>query len=65
MTFNGVTYAPGKVDQAFSFNGVDSYVRANNTINIDGGTQATYDAWVYPTAVPEAGLYFGILGAGD
>ncbi|MBP9109195.1 MAG: VCBS repeat-containing protein [Pyrinomonadaceae bacterium] len=63
--FNGATYAPGKVGQAFSFDGVDSYVRANNTANIDGGPQATYDAWVYPTAVPEVGLYFGIMGAGD
>ena len=64
-TMNGATYAPGKVGQAFLFDGVDSYVRADNTTNIDGGSQATYDAWVYPTAVPEVGWYFGILGAGD
>lgn len=55
----------GLVGQAFSFNGTPGHVLATGTTNIDGGPQATYDAWVYPTAVPNVGEYFGIVGVGD
>lgn len=62
---NGVSFANGKVGQAFNFDGINDVVRANNTTQLNGGSQATYDAWVYPTAVPEVGQYFGIIGVGD
>lgn len=62
---NGVSFAGGKVGQAFRFDGVDDLVRANNATHMDGGPQATYDAWVYPTAVPNVGEYLGIIGVGD
>ena len=62
----GATFAPGKVSQAFSFDGgSNSYVFAPNANGIAGGPQATYDAWIYPTAVPPAGNYGGVFGAGD
>ena len=62
---NGAAFAPGKVGQAFNFDGVNDFVRADNTTHFDGGAQATYDAWVYPRAVPAVGEYFGIIGVGD
>jgi Tol biopolymer transport system component len=43
---NGVTFAPGKVKQAFSFDGADDRVLLP-TITL--GTQYTVEAWVYPT----------------
>ncbi len=58
-------YAAGMAGQAFSFNGAPGYVIANGTTNIDGGPQATYDAWVFPNSAPSPGEYFGIFGAGD
>ncbi|MBK8813803.1 MAG: hypothetical protein IPN69_24155 [Acidobacteria bacterium] len=62
---NGAAFASGKVGQAFLLDGVDDHVLAPNTTNINGGTESTYDAWVYPTAVPAVDSYFGILGVGD
>lgn len=56
----GATYADGMVGRAFSFDGLNDYVFVPNTSNIDGGTQATYDAWVFPTATDGA-----IFGVGD
>jgi hypothetical protein len=61
----GATYGAGKIGQAFSFDGVDDYFFASNALTIDGGSEATYDAWVYPKAVPALDNYFGIFGAGD
>ena len=48
--FNG-TYLPGKVGQAFDFNGVDNYaaLRANDNIE----NKITLAAWINPTAVNE------------
>ena len=62
---NGTAYDTGKVGQAFSFDGNNDYVFFSNTLNIDGGAEATYMAWVYPKATPAVGAYFGLLGAGD
>ncbi|MGZ5438057.1 MAG: hypothetical protein ACXW3F_18375, partial [Pyrinomonadaceae bacterium] len=62
---NGTTFATGKVGQAFSFDGVDDLVRADNATIINGGPQATYDAWVYPAAVPPVDNYVAILSVGD
>jgi len=42
---NDATFAPGKVGQAFSFDGVDDYVIASAT-NISDLQQLTIDAWV-------------------
>ncbi|MGZ5434409.1 MAG: LamG-like jellyroll fold domain-containing protein [Pyrinomonadaceae bacterium] len=40
-------------------------VRADNATIINGGPQATYDAWVYPAAVPPVDNYVAILSVGD
>lgn len=44
---NDATYAPGKVSQAFTFNG-DGFVYVGN---IDLGFNFTIDAWIYPTDI--------------
>ncbi len=43
---NGTTFAPGKVGQAFSFDGVDDQVVAPHNASQNGGTQITIDAWI-------------------
>ena len=62
---NGTSFAPGKVGQAFSFDGVDDHVFVPNSLSIDGGAEATYVAWVYPAVSPAADAYAGLFGAGD
>jgi hypothetical protein len=42
----GVTFAPGKVGQAFSFNGVDSYVDLGNDPSLDIPGNLTVETWV-------------------
>lgn len=48
---NGATFAPGKVDQAFSFDGVDDFVGADGT-GINDLQQLTIDAWVKHNSLP-------------
>ncbi|MDD1653889.1 MAG: hypothetical protein LUQ64_05015, partial [Methanomicrobiales archaeon] len=44
---NGATYAPGKVEEAFSLDGADDYVRIPEAVSpLDGFGQLTLDAWV-------------------
>lgn len=43
---NGVTFAPGKVGQAFSFDGADDSVLLPS---VTLGNKFTIEAWVYPT----------------
>jgi len=44
---NGVTFAQGKVGQAFSFDGVDDYVQIPSNGNFGMGmSDGTYEAWV-------------------
>ena len=50
---NGVTYAPGEVGQAFSFDGVDGYVfvPASTNLNIGAGPGLSIEGWIDPTSV--------------
>jgi len=43
----GATYAAGRVDQAFSFDGVDDYVEVPDADNLDVSNELTIDAWFY------------------
>lgn len=47
----GTTFAPGKVAQAFSFDGVGDWVNVPDADNLDIPTQITIDAWINPTAL--------------
>ena len=47
---NGAAFAPGKVGQAFSFDGVDDRVQVPTSPRLDiTGNQLTIDAWVRPS----------------
>ncbi|MBK7393698.1 MAG: hypothetical protein IPI64_10430 [Chloracidobacterium sp.] len=48
----GATYAPGKVGQAFSFNGTTAAVDIPDSDSLDVTNQFTLAAWVNPTVVP-------------
>ncbi len=43
---NGAAFAPGKVGQAFSFDGVDDYVDLGNPASLDIPGSLTVEAWV-------------------
>ena len=49
---NGATFAAGMVEQAFSLDGVDDAVWIPESgVNLDGFSELTIDAWIYPDAV--------------
>ena len=69
-TYNGslrdnTTFGSGQLNQAFSFDGSGDYVICPNTLNIDGGPQATYMAWVNPATAPGNNLYTAVMSVGD
>jgi len=43
---NGVTYDVGKVNQAFSFDGIDDFATVPDNPNLDFTNEITIDAWV-------------------
>jgi len=45
-TVYDATYAPGKVDQAFSFDGAGDYVDCGNDASLDITSELTIDAWI-------------------
>ena len=47
----GATFAPGKVGQAFKFNGTSQYVNVPTSPALNFSTNMTAEAWVYPTSV--------------
>jgi RHS repeat-associated protein len=63
---SGVTYAPGKVNQAFSFNGTQGYVQVGGSYS--WRNSRSFAAWVYLGAVQGSGLPIftaGTAGASD
>jgi uncharacterized repeat protein (TIGR02543 family) len=50
---NGVTFAPGKVGQAFSFNGSGQYLVAPDSATLDISDRFTLQSWINPASVPE------------
>ncbi len=45
---NGATFTDGKVGQAFSFDGVNDYVKADSSGVVRGLSEATVEVWVKP-----------------
>jgi hypothetical protein len=45
----GVTFAPGEVGQAFSFNGTSQYVDVPNSASLSPMNSLTLEVWIYPT----------------
>jgi hypothetical protein len=48
----GVSFTPGKVRQAFVFDGIDAFVHIGNPENLKVSTGITLAAWVNPHALP-------------
>jgi hypothetical protein len=59
----GVTYAAGRVGQAFSFNG-SSYVEMPDVAALELSTQVTVEAWVRPSSLSDYGLIVSKFGGG-
>ncbi|MGI9106685.1 MAG: FG-GAP-like repeat-containing protein, partial [Pyrinomonadaceae bacterium] len=49
--FNGATFAAGKVEQAFSFDGVDDFASFGNTVGNFGASDFTVDFWINSTSL--------------
>jgi hypothetical protein len=47
----GATFAPGKVGQGFSFNGVDAYVSIPDSPSVSITGQISIDTWIKPNSV--------------
>src|SRR5262249_18373643 len=56
----GVTFAPGEVGQAFSFNGTSGYVSVPDAPSLDLTTAVTLEAWINPAALT-AGTFETII----
>src|ERR1035437_5007012 len=54
---NGVTFAPGRVGQAFSFNGTSSFVEVADAIPLRLTNEMTIEFWLKRQAVPSSGDY--------
>jgi uncharacterized repeat protein (TIGR01451 family)/fimbrial isopeptide formation D2 family protein len=54
---NNPTFVPGKVGQAFGFDGIDDYVEIAHSPTLDVGTGHTVDLWVKVDGYPLAGKY--------
>jgi hypothetical protein len=62
----GVGFGPGKVGQAFSFDGTTGYIRIADNPNLHFTNALTIEAWIYPTslgAYHEVVSKWGWLGA--
>ena len=52
VLLNGATFAPGKVGQAFSFNGNNQEVQVANTSSLNPRNALTLETWVYLRTIP-------------
>lgn len=59
---SGVGFAPGKVGQAFSFNGGSSYIRIPDSPSLHFTNAMTIEAWIYPTSL---GTFHNIVSKWD
>src|SRR5262249_13777074 len=62
---NGATFAPGMVDQAFSFDGIDDYVQATDTGLPFGTAARTLDFWMKPMFNARVPVIYGDFVSND
>src|SRR6266404_464664 len=55
----GTTFAPGKVGQAFNFNGTSAFVQVADAASLRFTNAVTVEAWIYPRS--SGGRYCEIL----
>jgi hypothetical protein len=48
---NGATYSTGKINNGFSFDGINDYVNFGNNLDFNGSTPFSFSAWVKPTTL--------------
>lgn len=48
---NGATYSTGKINNGFSFDGVDDSVDMGNVLDFDGSTPFSFNFWANPSSV--------------
>jgi hypothetical protein len=60
---NGATYGTGKINNGFSFDGVNDYVSLGNNLNFDGTTPFSVSVWLY-TSSTSAQTYFSKVSGG-
>lgn len=58
---NGATYGGGKVDQAFSFDGLNDYIQVGPKANLVMSRHMSVDAWINPTGPGSGGSAGGII----
>ena len=61
---NGATYATGKINNGFSFDGINDYMSTSTTSTIDCSLAHTFACWVKPAAVSST-KFFMSFGAGS
>src|SRR5215472_10212416 len=62
---NGATFAPGMVDQAFSFDGIDDYVQTADTGLPFGAAARTLDFWMQPRVNARIPVIYGNFAPND
>ncbi|RME42636.1 MAG: hypothetical protein D6795_20705 [Deltaproteobacteria bacterium] len=61
----GATYGPGKVGEAFAFDGSAQYLQAPDAPSLDLTEAFTFESWIYPTAQSgDQGILSKIGGGG-
>ena len=62
---NGATYATGKINNAFSFDGTNDYVNFGNNLDFSGLTNFSFNFWVNPNAASGFQILFCKWDASD
>lgn len=50
---NGASYSTGKINNGFSFDGINDYANFGNNLDFNGSTPFSFSAWVKPTTLGE------------
>ena len=53
---NGTTYGTCKINQSFSFDGVNDYINFCNVLDFDGSTPFSFSFWLNPNSVGNRNL---------
>ena len=62
---NGVTFVPGMVGRAFSFNTTNSYVQVGDRPQLRMSDYMSIEAWIYPTATVVTGFSIIVSKEGE
>jgi len=57
---NGATYATGKINNGFSFDGVNDYLLTSPNVLLNTSTQHTYSCWVRPSSISSTKFFMSL-----